>query len=221
MAYAPADRAFYDADSHIMELPDFLKAYADPKLRDEIPEVSYSASVVTDEEVAQIMSQGGKHSDEHVAAQIAMGDALIEDSKEIQALGAFNSADRTVAMDLLGFKKQLVFATHSVAFPFHPSSKKPVQLRYGATRAHNRHMAEFCSQDERLMGVGIVPLDNPAAAITELEWAIDHGLESIWIPHRAPIGHSPGHGSGRFLGAPCRGGRTVCTARGWCAATGR
>ena len=27
MAYAPADRAFYDADSHIMELPDFLKAY--------------------------------------------------------------------------------------------------------------------------------------------------------------------------------------------------
>ena len=134
MAYAPADRAFYDADSHIMELPDFLKAYADPKLRDDIPEVSYSASVVTDEEVAQIMNQGGKHSEEHVAAQIAMGDALIEDSKEIQALGAFNSADRTVAMDLLGFKKQLVFATHSVAFPFHPSSKKPVDLRYGATR---------------------------------------------------------------------------------------
>ena len=25
-----ANRAFYDADSHIMELPDFLKAYADP-----------------------------------------------------------------------------------------------------------------------------------------------------------------------------------------------
>jgi predicted TIM-barrel fold metal-dependent hydrolase len=96
-------------------------------------------------------------------------------------------------MDLLGFKKQLVFATHSVALPFHPSSKKSVQLRYGATRAHNRHMAEFCSQDDRLMGVGVVPLDDPASAITELEWAIDNGLESIWIPHRAPIGHSPGH----------------------------
>ena len=132
MAYAPADRAFYDADSHIMELPDFLKAYADPKLRDEIPEVSYSASVVTDEEVAQIMQQGGKHSAEHVAAQIAMGDALIQDSKEIQALGAFNSADRTVAMDLLGFKKQLVFATHSVALPFHPSSRN--QCSYATVR---------------------------------------------------------------------------------------
>jgi hypothetical protein len=49
MTYAPATRAFYDADSHIMELPDFLKAYADPTLRDAIPEVSYSASIVTDE----------------------------------------------------------------------------------------------------------------------------------------------------------------------------
>ena len=67
-------------------------------------------------------------------------------------------------MDLLGFKNSW-FATHSVAFPFHPSSKKPVDLRYGAARAHNRHMAEFCSADDRLMGVGIVPLDDPAAAI--------------------------------------------------------
>ena len=71
MAYAPNDRAFYDADSHIMELPDFLKKYADPDIREEVPEVSYSASLVTDEEVAIIMDQGGKHSEEHVAAQIA------------------------------------------------------------------------------------------------------------------------------------------------------
>ena len=85
MAYASADRAYYDADSHIMELPNFLKAYADPALRDDIPEVSYSASVVTDDEVELIMSQGGRHSEEHVAAQLAMGDALIENSKEIQA----------------------------------------------------------------------------------------------------------------------------------------
>ena len=193
MAYAPVDRPYYDADSHIMELPDFLTSYADPKIRDEIPEVSYSASIVTDEEVAVIMDQGGRHSDEHVAAQLAMGDELIANSKEIQALGAFNSKDRTNAMDLLGFKKQLVFATHSVAFPFHPSSKKPNNLRYGATRAHNRHMADFCSDDDRLMGVGIVPLDDPQHAIEEARWAIDNGLEAIWVPHRAPIDRAPGH----------------------------
>lgn len=193
MPYASDQRPYYDADSHIMELPDFLTSYADPTIRDDIPEVSYSASLVTDEEVAEIMDQGGRHSDEHIQAQIALGDKLIESSKEIQALGAFNSADRSVAMDLLGFKKQLVFATHSVAFPFHPSSKKPAKLRYGATRAHNRHMAEFCQGDGRLMGVGIVPLDDPEHACKELDWALDNGLESIWVPHRAPIERSPGH----------------------------
>ncbi|MGB1190911.1 MAG: amidohydrolase family protein [Pseudomonadales bacterium] len=193
MTYAPDHRPFFDADSHIMELPDFLKSYADPSIRADIPEVSYSASLVTDEEVAVIMDQGGRHSDAHIAEQIAMGDDLIAKSKEIQALGAFNKDDRSAALDMLGFKKQLVFATHSVAFPFHPSQKKDPNLRYGATRAHNRHMADFCSDDARLMGVGIVPLDDPAKAMEELEFALSLGLESIWVPHRAPGDRSPGH----------------------------
>ena len=193
MTYAPDHRPYYDADSHIMELPNFLKDYADPAIRDEIPQVSYSASLVSDEEVAVIMAQGGQHSTEHKASMVALGDKLIESSKEIQALGAFNGDDRKVAMDMLGFKKQLVFATHSVAFPFHPSSKKPPHLRYGATRAHNRHMVDFCQADDRLLGVGIVPLDSPEHALTELKFAIDSGLKAIWVPHRAPIDMSPGH----------------------------
>ena len=193
MTYAPATRPFYDADSHIMELPDFLKKYADPGLRDEIPEVSYSASIVTDEEVAVIVGQGNRHSPEHVAAQIALGDALIEKSKEIQALGAFDAGDRTKAMDLLGFKKQLVFATHSVAMPFSPSSKLEHRLRYGAARAHNRHMAEFCRADDRLMGVAVVPLDDPDLAMAELDFVLEQGLEAVWVPHRPCGDRSPGH----------------------------
>mgnify|MGYP000470401427 FL=1 len=193
MPYAPADRLYYDADSHIMELPDFLKRYADPALRDAIPEVSYSASIVTDEEVAVIMAQGGRHSPEHVAAQVALGDALIEKSKEIQGLGAFNRDDRRTAMDLLGFAKQLVFATHSVAMPFSPSSKLDPALRYGAARAHNRHMADFCSVDDRLMGVAVVPLDDPALAMAELDNALRLGLQAVWVPHRPCGDRSPGH----------------------------
>ena len=70
---------------------------------------------------------------------------------------------------MLGFKKQLVFATHSVAMPFSPSSKLEPALRYGAARAHNRHMADFCADDERLMGVAVVPLDDPDLAMAELD----------------------------------------------------
>jgi len=193
MVYAPAERAYYDADSHIMELPDFLTSYADPSIRDEVPLVNYNASLVTDEEVQIIVEQGNRHSDQHRDKQIALGDELIAKSKEIQALGAFNAADRSVAMDMLGFKKQLVFATHSVVMPFHPSSKIDPALRYGATRAHNRHMSEFCAADDRLMGVAVIPLDDPTLAIAELDWVLDNGLEAVWVPHRAPIGHAPGH----------------------------
>ena len=109
MTYAPHDRAIYDADSHIMELPDFLQKYADPAVRDEIPAVSYSASIVTDEEVAEIMARGGKHSDEHLAELLGLGDKLIEKSKEIQALGAFDGKERKTAMDMLGFRRQLAW----------------------------------------------------------------------------------------------------------------
>jgi predicted TIM-barrel fold metal-dependent hydrolase len=193
MAYAPEHRAFYDADSHIMELPDFLQKYADPELRADIPAVSYSASLVTDEEVAEIMSRGGHHSKEHVAELVGLGDRLIELSKEIQALGAFDSHERSQAVDMLGFKKQLVFSTHSPAMPFSPSAKISPKLRYGATRAHNRHMIDFCSNDERLLGVAIIPLDDPQLAMAELDFVIENGIKAVWVPHRPCGDRSPGH----------------------------
>ena len=193
MTYAPADRPFYDADSHIMELPNFLIDYADAALRDKIRPVSYQASLVTDEEVDTIVANGSKHSPAHVEAQVALGDQLIAESKEIQALGAFDSDDRSVAMDMLGFKKQLVFATHSVVTPFSMSSKLGDDLRYGATRAHNRAMSDFVANDARLMGVGVVPLNNPQLAVAELEFALEAGMEAIWVPHYAPGDMSPGH----------------------------
>jgi uncharacterized protein len=193
MTYAPNDRNYYDADSHIMELPDFLRSYADPDIRDQIPLVSYSASLVTDEEVDVIVRQGNRHSDSHREAMHAMGDTLIRDVKEIQALGAFDSTDRSVALDMLGFTRQLVFATHSVGLPFHASSKADPKLRYGATRAHNRHMKEFCANDERLLGVAIAPLDDPELALKELDFLEQGGFDAVWIPHRPCGDKSPGH----------------------------
>jgi len=204
MAYAPDNRDFYDADSHVMELPNFIIDYADKEFKNLIPPVNYKASLVTDEEVEEIVNNGGKHTKEHVEAQIALGDKLIAESKEIQALGAFNRADRSIAMDMLGFKKQLVFATHSVVTPFRDVRGKAKyvdkqglkitpELRYGATRAHNRAMSDFCSEDPRLMGVGVIPLHEPELAMEELDFAIESGLEAIWVPHYACGDRSPGH----------------------------
>ena len=204
MTYAPNNRSFYDADSHVMELPNFIIDYADKEFKNLIPPVNYKASLVTDEEVDAIVQNGGQHSKEHVDAQIALGDRLIVESKEIQALGAFNRDDRSIAMDMLGFKKQLVFATHSVVTPFRDLrgkakyvDKQGIQitpeLRYGATRAHNSAMSDCSSTDKRLMGVGAIPLHESELARIELDFAIKAGLEAIWIPHYACGDRSPGH----------------------------
>lgn len=192
MTYA-GDRILYDADTHIMELPDFLRKFADPDIREELPLVSYGRSIVTDEEVEVIMSNGAQHSDEHKQALIALGDRMITEVKEIQALGSFEKHDRVIANDMLGFIKQLVFATHSLHMPFSPSSKIPDRLRYGGARAHNRHMIDFCSVDERLMGVAAIPLENPELALEEVKFAVDGGLQAMWIPHRLAGERSPTH----------------------------
>lgn len=192
MSYA-GDRVLYDADTHIMELPDFLRKFADPVIRDQLPLVDYGRSLVTDEEVAVIVGNGAQHTKAHKQSLIALGDRMIQDVKEIQALGAFDKHDRVVAADMLGFMKQLVFSTHSLHMPFSPSTKVSDELRYGGARAHNRHMVDFCSVDSRLMGVAAIPLENPDLAIAEVKWALDNGLEAMWIPHRLAGERSPTH----------------------------
>jgi predicted TIM-barrel fold metal-dependent hydrolase len=193
MAYAPSDREFYDADSHIMELPEFLIDYADADVAEQLEPIGYSASLVTDEEVAEIVANGSKHTAAHVEAQIALGDRLIAESKEIQGLGAFDRGDRTTALDMLGFTRQLVFATHSVKPIFHPSKNMSNRLRYGATRAHNRAMRDFCADDPRLMGVAAIPTHDVENALIELDWALEAGLEAVWVPHGLVAERSPGH----------------------------
>ena len=46
-------------------------------------------------------------------------------------------------------------------------------VRYGGTRALNRAMAEFCATDERLLAVGYLPLNEPGRAIEELDAALE------------------------------------------------
>ena len=171
MAYAEG-RTYYDADSHIMELPDFLREHADPALRDRLPPISVTSGGKLGDALAQVAERRA-HTPEQVAEMLALGDQLIAGPKGYLALGAFNSQERSQALDLLGFDRQLVFATFSVGQAF--DKKAEPELRYGAARAHNRAMAAFTGDDPRLMGVAAVPLDDPKSAVTELDHALDLG----------------------------------------------
>lgn len=176
MTYAQG-RTCYDADSHIMELPDFLADHADPDMRDRLPalrlpRVGRLANLV--EEAAR----SRRHSEREVAELLALGDTLISGPKGYMALGAFNRDERAQALDLLGFARQLVFATFSEGPAF--SIERPIEERYAAARAHNRAMSEFCGKDPRLMGVALLPLDDPHASLVELEHILRLNLKAAW-----------------------------------------
>lgn len=189
MAYAQG-RTYYDADSHIMELPDFFAEYADPEMRDrlpriEVPRVGRLANLLEHAE------RNRRHRPAELALLVALGDALISGPKGYLALGAFNREERTQALDQLGFAKQLVFATYSAGIAFSP--QRSLEERYAAARAHNRAMADFCAADPRLLGVALLPLDEPRAACAELEHLLRLGLDAAWVPHRPCGACSPGH----------------------------
>jgi predicted TIM-barrel fold metal-dependent hydrolase len=190
MTYANG-RLLLDADSHIMELPDFLRANADASLRDRLPEIDYRASSVERDDVQKIVEAGGRHDRAYVEELVGLGDRLIRGPKEEKALGAFDAEDRSKALDLLGFAKQLVFSTLSGTVVF--NHRLDPELQYGAARAHNRGMAAFCAGDERMLGVGSLPLGDPDRARDELEFAIGAGLKALWVPHGDCGGRSPGH----------------------------
>src|SRR5215472_4570337 len=172
MTYAQG-RVIHDADSHIMELPDFLKAYADPALGDVIPRLpvpTVGALAVLDPESAA----AGRHSPARVAELVALGDRLIAGPKGHAALGAFNAEERSLALDLFGFQSQLVFPSFSAGPAL--DTRRSVEARYAAARVHNRAMADFCARDKRLYGVSLLPLDDPRLAVEEVQHIASLGL---------------------------------------------
>src|SRR5215470_6606020 len=157
MPYAEG-RTFYDADSHLMELGDWLVQYADPGLRDRIrPLYLGAAGALAEQAVAEATARRG----DPVAAQRL--EAHLMDAKGWRALGAFDPAERSRALDLLGIHKQLVFSTFAAT----QFASDDFDLLYGGARAHNRAMADFCSHDERLIAVGFVPWGDPVRARVE------------------------------------------------------
>jgi predicted TIM-barrel fold metal-dependent hydrolase len=193
MSYADGRRLF-DADSHVMEMPGFLTAFADPGARHLMPDLG--AGPLTP--AASTGGEGGRaeasrypgHPPERVEAMVALGDGLLTGPKFYEALGAFNPEERRVALDLLGFERQVVFPTFSAAASFFARDE---DARYAIARATTRAMVDFCGHDDRLLPVGVVPLHDPDRARAEAELAVAEGAAVAWVPHTAAGDRSPGH----------------------------
>ncbi len=188
MPYATG-RRYRDADSHLMELPDFLTAHAALSVRERLPSLQDASLGIRDVHMRAYGGSAG-HPAEVVEELLSLGDRLLRGPKWHAALGAFNGRERGQALDLLGFERQVVFSSFCAAMLF---PQPDLDVCYGGIAAHNRAMAEFCAADPRLIGVALLALDDPDRALAEIDAGLALGLGAFWIPARAPGGRSPGH----------------------------
>ena len=137
MAYIE-NRTVHDADSHVMEMPDKILEYLEPRYREEfIGEANKAVTVTQDLTAAE-----AKQDDPEFRA----GDeAELLQRKNHLALGAYRNQDRPKTLDLLGVTSQLVFTTAALG-NFGLDEKNP-KLAQAAARAHNRMNSDFCSVD--------------------------------------------------------------------------
>ena len=186
MSYS-GERIIYDADSHLMELPDFLLDFADAATAAKLADLP---GVLTGQFDPEACANALGHPPETVRRLLELGDDLTRGPKWHEALGAFNGAERSQALDLLGFKRQVVFSSFCARLIFGADND---DVAYATSAAHNRAMAAYCAHDERLLGVAMVPLQDVARALEQIDAACALGLGAVWISADAPGGRSPGH----------------------------
>jgi len=185
MTYAKA-RAIYDADSHIMEVPGWIERYADPDILARLPPLGLGkAGSATYQSIEQAVELA-----KHRAEQQSPVVDVVAGAKGWHAPGAFEPAERSKALDDLGFAKQLVFSTFAAGQYLQHADEGVV---YGGVRAHNRAIAAFCAGDERLIGVGQLSLSNPERAVREIEEGVKLGCGAFWIPGMPAGERAPGH----------------------------
>ena len=155
MTYA-GNRRIIDVDSHVIELENFLADAAGPKDRALLPEMADQGELPV---LAAGIERGKelfakRQSDPEVMAKFE-GSLMQARGNGWSRLGAFDPRERSHALDLMGFERQLVLPTFSFHQIAHVEDR--AVLAAGA-RALNRAMSGFCAHDDRLLAVGYLPL---------------------------------------------------------------
>ena len=197
MAYIE-DRLVHDADAHIMETPSWLVSHADPALRERILPPGYTNELKqtgdNETQLADLDATFVKLAERHASDAYRADEAAeIMNRKNFAATGSFLPEHRGRALDLIGVASQLVFNTFHNRRLHDWEHGGDLELAYGAARAHNRGMLEFCSVDERLLATCYVPLADFERARAMAQESLDAGAAALLVASGCPAGHSPSH----------------------------
>ncbi|MEZ5237061.1 MAG: amidohydrolase family protein [Acidimicrobiales bacterium] len=181
-------RVVHDADAHVMETPEWLDEFAPSRITTYLREHFDLGS--NEAAFAEIDRSRALHADPDYAARAA---AEVMLRKNWRATGSFLPADRTAALDHMGFASQLLFPTVLNVLLENLEHSGDDELIYGTASAGNRALAAFCADDPRLLPVAYVPLASLERAAGAAREAIEVGCKALLIPNRCPRDHAPSH----------------------------
>jgi len=192
------DRLVHDADAHIMETPDWLRAHADPAIRDRLARPGYVNELKqtgdNEEQLADLDRAFRRIAEKHASPEYRAEEAAeIMNRKNFAATGSFVKEDRGRAIELIGVASQLVFNTFHNSRLYGWDTSGDLDLAYGAARAHNRGMLEFCAVDPRLLPTCYVPLTDFERTRALAAEAVEAGAAALLVASGCPKGHSPSH----------------------------
>ncbi|MBM4206277.1 MAG: amidohydrolase [Gammaproteobacteria bacterium] len=180
-------RRLFDADSHLMESVDWLTAYATEA------QAGLVKPLITEKGGANIRAAIGaaeaRRQDVDRTREL-LAQPIISGPKGWGAYGAMDPAERSLALDLLGFEYQLIFPTFAIGQ--FAASNDP-EVVYAGTDMLNRRMADFCRADKRLLPVGYVPLRDPERSVAVVEAAVADGIRAFWVSSEPVQDRSPSH----------------------------
>ena len=178
-------RFIHDADAHVMEPQDWLDPYLEGESADKIKNLYEQAPEFVHQQIEAARARKGNAEAENNASE-----KLIDGPKGWIAYGAFDTDERSKALDSIGFQSQLVFGTFALGTFV---KLKEEALIYQGAKAHNEAMINFCKKDSRLIPVAYVPLNNTELAMQELERCIELGAGAIQVSTGPAGDRSPGH----------------------------
>jgi len=184
MTYA-GTRRIIDVDSHLFELDDFLYSVATPEEAAMLPPMTAQTELPVSLEAIE-KARGHLEARRNDPATMKKFEASMFDLRRSpwSRLGAFDPQDRSHALDVLGFEHQYVLATYAFHQIAHVDDPKVLEV---GARVHNRAMAGFCANDDRMHAIGYVPLSlGPEVAGRLIDEAFADGVATVMLDPSDP-----------------------------------
>ncbi len=184
MTYAQ-HRIIIDADSHVIELDDFLINAAEGRDASLLPGMAEQ----TELPVVQAGLDRGRElltkRQQNPETMAKFEAALLDNTKSgWSRLGSFDPSERSHTLDLFRFRLQWVLPT----FAFHQIAHvgEPEVLEAGA-RTLNKAMGTFCAHDERLKAIGYIPLSlGPDISLALMQQGFLDGCYTFMVDTNEP-----------------------------------